>query len=117
MTIFLYIFAFIMLAAGAYHFYDPNFYNPIMPDWFPKPLANAAGGVAELLIGAALLLPATRTYAIWAALALMVVFLPLHIIDLLRERPVIGSKMIAVVRLLIQFALIAALWFAAKGSK
>ncbi|MBC6992817.1 hypothetical protein QWY85_15610 [Neolewinella lacunae] len=117
MTIFLYVFAIILLAAGAYHFYNPGFYHPFMPEWFPKSLANTAGGLAELLIGAGLLLPVTRPFAVWAALALMVVFLPLHVIDLLRERPVIGSKLIAVVRLLLQFALIAALWLAARESR
>ena len=46
-----YAFAVVLIAAGVYHFINPRFYDPIMPDWFPKPLANAAGGVAEVVIG------------------------------------------------------------------
>lgn len=103
-----------LLAAGVYHFVNPKFYWPIMPEWFPKQAANAAGGVAELIIGAALLVPATRTYGLYAACALMVIFLPLHVLDLFRERPVMGSKAAAVIRLLIQFGLIYWLWWAAR---
>jgi len=106
-----------LLAAGVYHFVNPSFYDPFMPDWFPKPLANAAGGVAEILIGIGLLVPDWRTYATWAALGLMLIFLPLHVVDLFRERPVIGSKWVAVVRLLLQFLLIWWLWGAAAGVK
>ncbi|PHI21149.1 hypothetical protein CEQ90_03765 [Lewinellaceae bacterium SD302] len=109
------VFGIILLAAGVYHFVNPAFYDPFMPDWFPKPLANAAGGLAELIIGALLLIPAYRNLGLWLALALMVIFLPLHVIDLLRERPVIGSKLIATARLVIQFVLIGWLWWLAKG--
>lgn len=103
-------FAVLMIFAGAYHFYNPAFYDPIMPEWFPKDLANAAGGVAELLIGAALFYGPTRKYAIWAGFALMVIFLPLHVLDLAKARPMVGSKTAAVIRLIIQFALIWWLW-------
>ncbi|MCA9981861.1 MAG: hypothetical protein KDD89_13545 [Anaerolineales bacterium] len=46
----------------------------------------------------------------WAALVnlgLMLLFLPLHVLDLLKERPVVGSKPTAVGRLIAQFVLIA----------
>lgn len=116
MALLLPLFGVLLLAAGVYHFVNPAFYNPFMPDWFPKQLANAAGGVAEILIGIGLLVPDWRTYAAWAALALMVIFLPLHVIDLFKERPVIGSKTVAVVRLLIQVLLIWWLYRAAAGA-
>jgi len=103
-------FAVVLLLAGLYHFYNPAFYDPFMPEWFPKQLANAAGGLAEILIGAAMFFEPTRKYAIWAAFALMVIFLPLHVMDLARERPLVGSKAAAVIRLLIQFGLIWWLW-------
>lgn len=112
----IYAFAVLLLVAGAYHFINPGFYNAYMPDWFPKSLANAAGGLAEILIGIGLLVPDWRTYATWAALGLMVIFLPLHVIDLLKERPAIGSKGAAVVRLLLQFLLIWWLYREARAS-
>lgn len=115
-TLFTYAFALLLLAAGAYHFYNPAFYDPFMPDWFPKRLANALGGLAELIIGVLMLVPQTRTLGLYQAAGLMVVFLPLHVIDLARERPVIGSKSIAVGRLLLQFGLIYGLYVLALTS-
>lgn len=115
MQYFIIIFGLILIAAGIYHFVNPAFYNPIMPDWFPKPLANAAGGIAELIIGIGMLIPATRVLSTWAAMAMMVVFLPLHIWDLTKARPAIGSHFVAAIRLLIQLVLIYVLYRAAKG--
>jgi len=103
-------FGVLLLLAGAYHFINPAFYNPMMPKWFPRELANAAGGVAEIVIGIGLLIPAWRTYALWAACGLMVIFLPLHVLDLLKNRPAIGPHWVAAVRLLLQFLLIWWLW-------
>ena len=103
-----------MLAAGVYHFVNPGFYDPIMPDWFPKPLANAAGGVAELVIGVLLLIPRTQSLGVWLALALMIVFLPLHVWDLTKPRPAIGPRWVAVLRLLVQFVLIGWLYWRAR---
>lgn len=107
------IFALILLAAGVYHFVNPAFYDPIMPEWFPKRLANAAGGIVELIIGVLLLMPKTKALGIWMALALMVFFLPLHIWDITKARPAIGNHWMAAVRLLIQFALIGWLYWRA----
>ena len=114
MPLLAYLFAAILIVAGIYHFVNPPFYDPFMPDWFPKRAANAAGGIAEILIGTAMLVPATRQLGCYAAAGLMLIFLPLHVIDLLRARPVIGSKLIAVFRLGLQFALIAWLYYLGK---
>ncbi len=115
MYVLVYVFAAVLLLAGLYHFINPQFYHPFMPDWFPKSLANAAGGLAELLIGIGLFIPATRQLSLYAAAALMLVFLPLHVIDLARARPVIGSKVIAIFRLLLQVVLIAWLYHTARA--
>lgn len=85
-----------------------------MPEWFPKPLANAAGGAAEIIIGLAMLYPPTRVVGLYAAAGLMLLFLPLHIIDLMRDRPLMGTKAIAVGRLALQFVLIGWLLYEAN---
>jgi uncharacterized membrane protein len=103
-------FGVILIAAGAYHFVNPTFYNPMMPRWFPKELANAAGGIVEIIIGIGLLVPDWRTYALYAACGLMVVFLPLHIWDLMKPKPAVGPHWAAAVRLLIQVLLIWWIW-------
>ncbi len=109
----MYLFAVLLIAAGAYHFVNPAFYDPIMPDWFPKALANAAGGIAEIVIGILILIPKTKHLGIWGALALMVAFLPLHIWDLTKPEPMVGSHLNAVIRLVIQCALIGWLYWRA----
>ena len=114
MPILLICFAILLLAAGVYHFVNPAFYDPFMPSWFPKALANAAGGVAELIIGVAILIPSLREYGVWAALGLMVIFLPLHVADLFRTKPAIGPHWVAAVRLVIQIVLIWWLWWEAS---
>ncbi|HAK78963.1 MAG TPA: hypothetical protein DCM71_19145 [Runella sp.] len=45
---------------------------------------------------------------------MMLVFLPLHVIDIFKENPAIGSHQVALVRLPIQFVLIAWTWFIYK---
>ncbi|NJC25014.1 DoxX family protein [Neolewinella antarctica] len=109
-------FGIILVAAGIYHFVNPAFYDPIMPGWFPKRLANAAGGVAEIIIGAGMLFPDTRVVATWAAMALMVVFLPLHVWDLTKPRPAIGNHYVAFVRLVLQLVFIYLLYRGARGA-
>ena len=116
MTFVAYAFAVVLIVAGAYHFINPTFYYAIIPEWMPRAAANLAGGAAEILIGLAILFPATRTYGLYAAAALMVLFLPIHVVDLLRDRPVIGSKAIAWGRLFLQFVLIGWLFWEARRS-
>ncbi|CAH1000285.1 hypothetical protein LEM8419_01436 [Neolewinella maritima] len=115
MSLLAYGFALILIGAGIYHFVNPQFYHPFMPAWFPKDLANIAGGGAEILIGIAMLVPATRVAGLYAAAGLMLVFLPLHVIDLLRDRPLMGSKLNATIRLIIQVVLIGWLFYSARN--
>jgi len=44
----------------------------------------------------------------------MLLFLPLHIWDIFREKAAIGSHQVALIRLPIQFVLIAYAWFINK---
>ena len=116
MSIAAYIFAVVLIAAGIYHFVNPSFYYPIIPRWLPAKAANLAGGAAEIVLGGMMLLPATRTYGLYGTAALMVAFLPVHVADLLRERPVIGPKYVAWLRLVAQFLLIGWLLWEARRS-
>jgi uncharacterized membrane protein len=109
-------FAVLLILAGVFHFMKPAFYGPFMPDWFPKQLANAAGGLAEIIIGIGLLIPDWRVYALWAACGLMLLFLPLHVIDLFKPKPAIGPHWVAVIRVLLQVLLIWWLWWEATGA-
>lgn len=72
--------AFLFLAAGLNHFYMPEFYEKLMPHLFPYPdFLHRASGVLEIVAGIGLLIPASRKAAAVLAVALLVLFLPLHV--------------------------------------
>lgn len=82
------------IVAGVNHFRAPEFYLNIMPPYLPwHEAAVLWSGVAELLLGIGVLIPATRKLSCWGIIALLVLFLPVHIhmlanADLYPEAPV-----------------------------
>lgn len=60
----------IFTGAGVLHFVRPDFFEAIVPDWFPdERVANYASGAAEATLGLGLIPKATRR---WSALGLAV---------------------------------------------
>ena len=100
------IFGLFLGYVGIMHFIKPRFFNGFIPKPLPKLLVNYVAGVAEFVIGIGLLFNATVKNAAIGFFILMLVFLPLHVWDLFKEKPAIGSKKIAVIRLPIQFLLL-----------
>lgn len=96
------------------HFISPEFYFPLIPDFLPKNIINILAGLAEIILGIGVIVPALRKKALWGIFILMVIFLPIHIWDALKENPAVGSKSIAMLRIGIQFVLIFLPWFAQK---
>ena len=96
------LFVLLLFAGAAGHVLSPEFYAPMVPEPIPLWLANALSTVAEAAIGLALLVPSTRWLGAMAFVGLMVAFLPIHIWDLFREAPAVGSAGAAVVRLVFQ---------------
>jgi uncharacterized membrane protein len=74
-------------------------------------------GIVELALGIALLLKRYRQHAAFGVFILMLLFLPLHFLDVFKEQPAIGSKTIALIRLPIQFLLIYCAWYIYKTKK
>ncbi|MFT6292833.1 MAG: putative membrane protein [Ilumatobacter sp.] len=63
--------------AGVMHFVRPDFFESIVPDWFPNPkLANQVSGAAELTLGLGLLPPATRRAAAFGLIGLLAAVFP-----------------------------------------
>lgn len=110
-TAVLYFFVIILAAGGVNHLVNPKFYNRFIPDIFPKKTINYVFGVIEITLGIGLLFDGSRYWSAVGTFLLMIGFLPLHAIDLFRERPAIGSKTIAAIRLALQFVMIAASWW------
>jgi uncharacterized membrane protein len=72
--------AVLFLFAGSIHFLFPQIYLRIVPPSLPAPLAIVyISGIAEILGGIGLLLPATRQAAAWGLVALLIAVLPANI--------------------------------------
>jgi uncharacterized membrane protein len=73
----LYVMAPAYVVAGLLHFVEPALYVQTIPPILPAPLALVyLSGVAEVVVGLGLLVPRTRRYAAWAAIAtLLAIFL------------------------------------------
>jgi uncharacterized membrane protein len=105
-----YLFALILIGAGIMHFVSPTFYFAMIPAVFP-PLATVyISGIVEILLGVGLLLPRYQSLAAFGTLVLMVLFLPVHVWDYLKDAPAIGSHLVAGIRILIQFVFIFWAW-------
>jgi len=108
----------LFLIFGAYgHISSPEISNGFIPDIFPKPIVHVLAAILEASLGILTLIPKTRKLGLTGIFLLMIAFLPLHIIDLFRQAPIIGSRMAAIVRLAIQFLLIFLPWFANRPNK
>lgn len=100
----------LMIVAGIQHFRDPAMYGPIIPDPLPKDIIAYLSGAVEILLGAGLFIRRLRPLASLGVLILMIIFLPLHLADVFRDAPAMGSKLLAYIRLPLQFVLIGWAW-------
>ena len=92
-------------------------YGPFIPDVLPKNLVTYLSGAVEIMVGAGLFVLRFRTLASLGVLILMIAFLPLHLVDVFREAPAIGSKLLAYIRLPLQFVLIGWAWLVHKDAR
>lgn len=108
------VLALLLLVSGVAHFITPETYYPMIPDFLPKSVVNLLAGTVEIILGIGVFIPKFSKKALLGIFLLMIIFLPIHILDALKENPVIGTKTGAIVRLVIQFLLIYLPWFAKK---
>ena len=106
-----FLFGAFMIYAGVNHFLKPAMFFPFIPDFLPKEIVNYLVGIAEIAVGVCALIPKLRSQGTLGILILMVVFLPLHIMDVFKESPAIGTHQAAMIRLPFQFVLIGWAWF------
>ena len=68
------------IAAGLNHFRDPEFYMPLIPEYFPFPQQiNIVSGVVEILLGILIIPVKTRKFAAFAIILMLLAFIPSHI--------------------------------------
>ena len=96
------------VASGIAHFLTPRIFISLIPERIPwRPFWVYSSGLVELMLAVGLWREHWRTWAAQGTLMLMLLFLPLHIADVFRKRPVVGGRWeTAVLRLIAQFGLI-----------
>lgn len=106
------------LFAGVSHFTNPDFFVSIMPPYLPAHLELVyLSGVFEILGGLGVLLPATRRWAGWGLIALLVVVFPANLHMALNPEPFVagGTALWKLyLRLPFQLVFIAWVWWATK---
>ena len=111
-TFFLYLMVLLYVGAGINHFVHPEPYTQIMPPWLPYPRELVLlSGVFEVVLGVLLLPPATRPYAAWGVIALLIAVFPANVqmaLDFHRQ----GNPhlWVALLRLPLQLPLIGWAW-------
>lgn len=109
-----FLFGAFMIYGGINHFLKPEMYYPFIPDFLPQSFINLLSGVLEIVLGIGAFIPQTRSKATMGIFILMILFLPLHIWDLFKEHPAIGSRLAAMIRVPVQFLFIFITWYISK---
>jgi len=76
----LYVMAALYLLAGLNHFRNPQVYYTIIPPWIGNAaLVNTLAGIAEIVLAILLLFNATRRWACYGIMLMLIAFVPTHI--------------------------------------
>ena len=76
----LYLMAVIYIVAGLNHFRSPRLYIKIIPPYLPNPKAlNIISGLAEIVLGIALMIKPLTGVAAWGVNALLIAVFPTHL--------------------------------------
>lgn len=113
-TVLSFLFAAFIIYGGVNHFLKPAMYAPFIPSFLPNDLVNYGTGVVEIILGVGVFIPKYRYQAGLGLFVLMLIFLPLHVWDVFKEKPAIGSHQAALVRLPIQFLFLGITWWMGK---
>jgi uncharacterized membrane protein len=104
------------LSAGIMHFVNADFFIRIVPDYLPWHAGLVyVSGVCEIALGALVLLPATRGFAAWGIIALLIAVFPANVNMLVHRIPMqegVPPNVLALwLRLPLQGVLIAWAWW------
>ena len=88
----LWVMAAFYVVAGVLHFVATEAYLPLMPPWLPAHHALILlSGVAEVVLGVLVLVPATRRLAAWGIVLLLLAVLPANLHVAIHDVPIFGA--------------------------
>lgn len=98
----------ILVLAGMNHFRKPKMYERIMPPYIPAHATMVMlSGLVEMALGFMIMNKNTQDVAAWAVIAMMLIFLPVHIYMLQNEKAAMKlPKWALILRIPLQFAII-----------
>jgi uncharacterized membrane protein len=92
-TVLLWAMGIFYVLGGLNHLANPGFYLPMMPSYLPAHLPLVyLSGLAEIVLGVAVLVPRTRPLAAWGIVLLLIAIFPANIHIALHDVPVFGAK-------------------------
>jgi uncharacterized membrane protein len=92
-TVLLWLMGIFYVVAGLNHFVNPGFYVPMMPPYLPAHMALIyLSGVAEVVLGAAVLVPSVRPLAAWGIVFLLIAIFPANVHIALHNVPLAGAR-------------------------
>lgn len=112
------LFAAFFVVAGVTHFTNRDFFTSIVPPYLPWPeMLVYVSGVAEIVLGVMLLVPATMRLAAWGLIALLIAVFPANIHMAMNPQLYPDVSMAALlIRLPLQAVMVAiAYWFTRPG--
>ena len=76
----LYLMGAIYSVLGVLHFTNTAFYKPLMPKFLPKhDFLIYLSGIVEIVLGIGVFFIVTRSYALWGIMAMLAIFLIVHV--------------------------------------
>ncbi len=107
---------------GLNHFFNADAYIAIMPAYLPwHSQLVGLSGVAEIAVGAGVLIPATRVTAAWGIILLLILIFPANLYVAMNGLPYLGDEpntALNWVRLPFQLVLIAwAYWYTKRTTR
>ena len=108
-----YVLPVVLIVAGIMHFIKPKVYIRIMPPYLPNhKVLVYLSGIAEIVLGLALCVPALQTLAVYGIIAMLAVFLLVHFHMLSDEKASGGlPKWLLILRIPLQFGLMYWAWW------
>jgi len=80
------------IGGGIVHFADPGFYLPMMPPYLPYHLELVyLSGLAEIVLGLAVLIPRARRLAAWGIILLLIAIFPANLHIAMNDVPLAGA--------------------------